>query len=1150
MMSILCCCCNRQFAETETKTEAIELPIQPPRARLSKTLSRSDTDMYLSSLLASRNPSQLRDHAYHNLVDPETVDVDDSDEEGPERDAHEPNTGTLGSLRIRLIRRLSHRADTKSASRPTIGNSDEELARRAELKRLMHKRIQEELKSEEEEDDDDDIRLTPIGRPSINNCREPELSGGGPRDAIEFSVSSVNEEDTTKEIGALPETSMSAATVVRGARERRSPRSSYSGSVRGSLNNSYQQCNLSLDKIAHAFRTPTPPYLTPVHLLGGSGRDSPSTASWRLSYSAIHIESYIEPLVETGQPSCPRSPESATLSVKRQGGAAPMHEVDTATNFSNPTMLDETGDTSQTTPFEDSTYPEMDHKANDISSHSFGTSDGRHSPLDVWLRTQDLHCTSTRANQPHSEMVPEHPHRSLLQQEVEGSQKLVKAARFPSSKDRVTSSSSMSQANTLESWPETSGHIPEEEGSAVDTPNTDFFARRRVSSQMEITHTPEDSITEEQIHDVSSRYASSRYTTRPNSRQATLGDSRPSLPEMIGSRRILQPLSSIYAPVSPYRAATNESSDISSYQTAFGGTPSLRHSRSKPDTSQLSLAEVLSSNVSETASFRQREEELKSIKKRFGLTPSRISPKTPVRSRFREEFDDPKALISGKGSIFSKLYLALPRRSRASSSHTEANRSRSDAESHLTEFSRPSTLKSLGLPSNSLQYPLPDLNKIGACSSLHIDKLEEGPRPCPGRAKLIKVPLSKPSISSMRPRPISATSLRRSITGTHDEDQKMDSIIASAYPPPRFPKKLKSTSEAETRDTIDLQTGVLQEWVEQLQAEDVQRHNQVEPRTNTPKRQRRKLRTPPESWAKWPSHTREQRSAPAGVRDKVNSWDFAAVTRKDPLSREEDMSQPRTRMTTFRSRTLSNQVGKALKFGWNKILTHTGSLGRSTADGTSTQHITEPRRFSEYPELEVPPTAEGYREVQALDRQIGTMVKRRSPSGGRPRLPSSSDGGARRSPANGNTKETRKSQAGDETATWAEIECRTNVPQNSQFLSPAHALLAPHPRAGDSKAVDGCESETYEDCVQMQMLHDNGEDGTDKAVIKRAKSTGNIEIKLSGVNSLQVKEVAHGDCGNANVARFSGLRRHKSLGWLRGHTFNSNRDEPTEAARE
>ncbi|KAI0485490.1 hypothetical protein F4859DRAFT_528475 [Xylaria cf. heliscus] len=1133
-MSILCCCRNRQPSEKETKTEAIELPIHPPRARLSKTLSRSDTDMYLSSILASRGPSQFMNPAYHNIVDPEAVDVDDSDEDGPERDTRGLNIGTLGSLRTKLIRRLSHRADTKSRSRPSIGASDEELARRAELKRLMHKRIQEELKSEEEEED---LRIAPPRRPSINNSREPELSGGGPRDTIEFSVSNLDEQEIKNAVDTLPETTMSPTSIICGPQEPYPQRTSCSESARRSIDNSYHRYNQSINEREPSLRPLSSPHLTPVHLLGGSGRESPSTASWRLSYSAIHIESYIEPLVDARQVSCSQSPGPGSLSTKLEDDNTQTREADTTTNFSNPTMQDETVNTSQTMQFEHLAYPERNQKENDKSSNSIETSDGRYSPLDVWLRSQDLHCASILSSRPNSEMGLEQPHEPYVREKFECLQKPESSAELSSYKYQTANSSSILQEHTPGAWRDPSTYIADEEEPSLDTLNDESIVLRRVLNQIENALPIEDSTTENRAQDASSRYTSSRYTTRPNSRQATPGGSRASLTDIQGTRRITQSLSPIYGPASPHRVSDN--SDISSYRTALNKTPSSDHAKPKIEASQFSTAKTLSTNASETASFRQREEELKSIKKRFGLTPARLSPMVPVHSKFREEFEDPKGSNSGKGSIFSKLHLALPKRAVASSSHTELSKSNEEIGLRPTAAPKSNKLQSFGPDSHTGRFLPSNIEKSTTVLQQGSTRRVAEPWPWRWKANIIKVSMSKPTINTTGPRPISVNSHYHGITKMHATKQERKNSDDNPSPHSKISNNLKMSNEAEPSDTVDIHAGVLQEWVEQLQAEDIQRQSRTESKVNVPKRQPRRLRTPPESWAKWPSHTREKRTALAGEKDKVKSWDFAVARNPNLPEIEAGDNMPlKDKELAMVSRTLSSHVGKVLKSGWHKMITHTGSLGRASESG-----ITAPHRFLEYPELELLPTAAGYREVEALDQQIDTM-KRRSTSRGRVTRKSSSDG-ARRPLASRIAEEVHKFQVEDENMAWTEIEHRAKVLPTARLLSPAHTLFTRRSKSCGPELIGTPEPQcTYGNCVQTQMLHDDDDKNTKKAIIKRAKSTGNIETKQSG-DALPVNESASIDHGLTHKAHISGLRRHRSLGWLRGSRRSSDRTKPT-----
>ncbi|KAI0973075.1 hypothetical protein F4678DRAFT_459929 [Xylaria arbuscula] len=1113
-MSILFCCHNRQSAEKETQTEPISLPTKPPRARLSKPLSRSDTsdtNMYLSSILASRGPSQLVIPAYHNIVDPDAVEVDDSDDDGPSRDTPVPNAGALGLFRTKLIRRLSHRPETKIGSRPSVGTSDEELARRAELKRLMHKRIQDELKSEEEEDDDDDddLRLAPLGPQSVGNCKEPELPGGGPRDTIEFSVSTVDEEEPRKEADTSSDPSFSQPPVTNGPQEPCRHQSSCSDLAGRSIDNSFQECGASLDDVRTVIRPPSSPPITPDHQSRGSGRDSLSAASWRLSYSELHIESYIEPLVEARQVSRPQSLDIASSFSKLEDDTTHPHEIDTTTNYSNPTTQNEYVETSQTMRYDQDADPERNLEGNYALNDSAETTDGRLSPMDVWLRS---HYALILPSRSHTEMDLDRSLEWDIGEQIERLQDPDNSVDLPGHKERTTDSSLILQDPTS---------------------SAGLKALKRVASNEQIEPhqvlrienyiIAEEPHMEDQTQDISSRYTSSRYTTRPNSQQPTPRGSYSSLTETTGNRKVLQPLTLVHGSVGPYHLAASDNSDISSYRTALNKTPLSDHTKLRQEVSQLPTAEAISISASETASFRQREEELKSIKKRFGLTPACRYPKTPVYSKFREEFGDPKAASSSRTSILSKLHLVFPRKSRASSSHTEVNRSDADIEMRATDCRN----LSYGLNSNKYQCPTSDMEPETAAGKRVTILLqrhknnEDDDRAGRLKAKFIRVSGPKANMATAETRPIHLNN------ANHANETTLDSVRI------RFPAQTsndpKGSSEAETKNNIDIHAGVLQEWVEQLHAEDEQRKSRTESRISVPKRQPIRLRTPPGSWAKWPSHTRQQRTAPAGERDMVSTRDFAPMVESyRPEDKRESQEQSTESDTAVTSRNLSGQVSKALKYGWNKMITHTGSLGRASNRESATQTTQQPHEFLEYPELKLLPTAEGYKDVQAIDRQIDTMKRRSTP--GRRGIGESSSDGTRRLLASRIAEEVHKFQIPGEDIAWTDIRYRAKVPLPAQFLSPTDALRANRPEPFDPKLLGILESQcVYDDCVQTQMLDDGDNNDTaqnqHKATIKRAKSTGNIEAELPGDED---------DPTRVQKTKKLGLRRHKSLGWIRG----------------
>lgn len=92
----------------------------------------------------------------------------------------------FGVVRNRLIRGISHNSNSDQPSRVSVGNSEEEVARRAELRRIMRLRIQDQLESDEAEDQLGNKSKNTIWR--VASFVDVGLPISGPRDAIEFGV--------------------------------------------------------------------------------------------------------------------------------------------------------------------------------------------------------------------------------------------------------------------------------------------------------------------------------------------------------------------------------------------------------------------------------------------------------------------------------------------------------------------------------------------------------------------------------------------------------------------------------------------------------------------------------------------------------------------------------------------------------------------------------------------------------------------------------------------------------------------------------------------------------------------------------------------------------------------------------------------------
>ncbi|KAL7903220.1 hypothetical protein HDV63DRAFT_412273 [Trichoderma sp. SZMC 28014] len=142
----------------------------------------------------SENPTELE---LEQLV------VDDSDGDGGENNASVKASSTSSALnvvRTKLARHMSNENEPHRRSRASAGHSQEEVARRAELRRFRHQRIQEELKNDDNpaESSNTSHRSTSYLSPLID-AGQPMV---GPRDTIEFTVADVSYHSATPTLPA------------------------------------------------------------------------------------------------------------------------------------------------------------------------------------------------------------------------------------------------------------------------------------------------------------------------------------------------------------------------------------------------------------------------------------------------------------------------------------------------------------------------------------------------------------------------------------------------------------------------------------------------------------------------------------------------------------------------------------------------------------------------------------------------------------------------------------------------------------------------------------------------------------------------------------------------------------------------------------
>ncbi|KAI8960685.1 hypothetical protein F5Y11DRAFT_367312 [Daldinia sp. FL1419] len=902
-MSIFCCYRSRQAASREPDQETFELPTRPPRVKLpSPPLNTSRVDLASSEVTATEVPSLLHNHIHEATVDPTILEIEDSDDDELVQRA----------IRTKFIRRLSQKSEYKRHSQQSLGTSDEEVARRAELKRLMRKRIQEELKSEEEREEVE-ARTGNIEESRSEGTANVGRPRGGPRDNIEFCVLDVNEINSQDNASSSPDSVVLALPASESLPGISLHPCSYPGP--GSTSGVHEDTILESHEVVKERNSlsllPSSPQLTPIHI--PSARDSESPCSWRLSYSAEQLAQYIgvpEP-VEPNEIYELAEIDTQNGAIDREDGGTNQAEADLL-HTQGPTTnrrLDEAIICNEWAPGEIKQNIQNDAE-NSESLYSGGpddTSSNYDSPLDIWLRSQELHSTSAAPSRKTSDMV----------------ERMV-SENFGSVGHRdVLDEVSTMQHDPLETRPfEPSADINADQVGALNNqPNrsqptggsSGAFDGRALKPTDQAQETP------------SSIYASSRYTTRPNSCQTAAKESHLNLVELLGGRKTVAPFLGFNRLISSSRATDIEKSDVSSYKTAPNDASALdvtTHEDRKP---QRPMAQT----NSDTASFRQRETELKSIEKRFGRTYLRRNNVTPMVSKFREEFNEPRSRTSiiSKNSILAKIHFPVPKRTKYLAQDIR----------HKQQVALP-----LGWKPEDVVDPV---GSQGQTAVLDGD------------------------VSRIRRERVNSSESTR-----YHETTYVDQAVHPKPKPRKGPGstlKPPSRHEKNSSQQSDLSSTVLREWVNLMNDQDLR--PQEEPKAEQHTHAIWRFRTPPASWAKWPSHTRQKRTGPAGEEDNVAPRDFALRVESNGSGTtwSTDKLGESSKRHVAPARSLSAQFSRAVKGGLNKVV----PSATIRASSETYRAGKKPDGHLEYPELEILPIQGGYEDLQALERQIDTMKR-------------------------------------------------------------------------------------------------------------------------------------------------------------------------------
>ncbi|XXG97335.1 methionine-synthesizing 5- methyltetrahydropteroyltriglutamate--homocysteine methyltransferase [Hypoxylon texense] len=1037
-MSLLCCFRSRQTTCGEPDQGPVELPTHPPAATLPKSPPpTSEADLpSLSSppIVVTQPPSFLHNQISEATVDPTILEVDDSDDDEPVRSTLNSSTGTLEAIRTKFIRRLSEGSGSKRHSQQSLGTSDEEIARRAELKRLMHKRIQEELKSEEEQDEEAVTRMSTIDElRAVGSCAE--LPSGGPRDNIEFSVSDVSETGSKDCINgsldavllALPSSGSQPAVFLR--------RSSYSSltSASQSAQDRIPENPGTLKERASLPQLPSSPHLAPVHL--PSIRSSESICSWRLSYSAERVASYLgdhgesNPVIDSENVETRTQNEEIKDQIEEREGPVdgrPSDDQASGTNI-EPT---ETSCQQQPSSNHDPQHDQSNIEASEdlCAENSQDTDSGMDSPLDLWLRSQELQSNSAVSSRRTSDMIlqmiPDSFDSRLCQAGDIDESALLGGVR------NVSSTSSAAPHSPLGAW------------STSRSPQAD--------AEMSLAKLP---------------------SAEPEEQPQSIGD-----PSGL---------------ISPSRSTDAEKSrsDVSSYKTAHNEASASDITPSEIRTQQHPIDETGSTAVSDTASFKHREAELKSIEKRFGHSQARRDITTPVVSKFREEFTEFRVSATTKNSIFTKFHLPLPKRAKNPAKDIRGYSMR-DAKSRSVDNLGSAT--SHVLQKDSMKVIIDKLPLTSPNSDhgpLVVERESSQRQHIIGHGDVSDSQNHKRnSLKDQQCQENAETNHDTHISTlegeTCDREQTISSqkvvCVTSVLDPQsrvEYGQTLKPPSRPEDGGSpsqqSDISNSVLREWVNLMNDEGSQAH--VEPRSELQNRSPLRFKTPPASWAKWPSHTRLERNGPAGERDDMISKDFTVRAGSNGSGTTWSTDKPNDspkRYITPESRSLSAQVGKVVKGGLDKVVQ--GTLNRDRrASAESDRGRQKSYGHLEYPELEILPMNGGYKELQALEKQIDSMKRGSVIAEGQFAL-SSSD--STRPPLSARlASEVHMIQHKISKASCRDDQDAVAIPPATLPVTPRQVLPAPEGAPKGNDHAETPESQvSYEDCVPKHMLEDEG----------------------------------------------------------------------------
>lgn len=409
---------------------------------------------------------------------------------------------------------------------------------------------------------------------------------------------------------------------------------------------------------------------------------------------------------------------------------------------------------------------------------------------------------------------------------------------------------------------------------------------------------------------------------------------------------------------------------------------------------------------SETSSFLRREAELRCVEERFRNSHLRTGYFNPVESKFREIFDhgnDPSS--NHRTSLLSKLHLNVQKPGKFAMIETlDGNSSR-----HALAGTRTS-------PTSVLQHELSEQTNLDH-GHLQVPDVFHGKSRAKTKETGHMLPTSSTrsrrlrGFSSSKDGDDTAELWKRAVRAESESRSPRGSVSSNIpalcvspaisghsevlkAPQPSVAASLSSSrsdlhsplckahpqygSEAAFSEALKRSSTILEEWAHQLENQGLELQRNGKDRASNSCSRYKTANIPPASWAKFPSYNRNERNATATADDMVRSRDFAVknISSSGNIAWATDRMEDSSPSQKGIARTFSDKFSQTFKSRLSKLIP-----GRSRTSSRD-RSIRGERRSSiqiagdlEYPELEILPTAGGYRELRALESEIHEMKR-------------------------------------------------------------------------------------------------------------------------------------------------------------------------------